>query len=355
MLKIRRDNLDGYNKFINDICLYYSKNEDTKRKIPLIKDTFKRIVEQELSMRERKKIIQIRSFTNSANLNINFAHKNLWCTQNNEKSMYFEDNEKNLIVGTICPGWRHGWKKICKDEFIADQIDAFFHLSTQYIIRSFQINLIVAIVILYNHVCDFRWGPLLEIPLSNFNNVFTGFEKSIPKNISARSLKLKHYLNIINSLDPYINRANYYFVKSIDLYKNNYYEEAITNLDNTVDVMTQFIKARKGTPTQRRDIAIVQLSDELDMHGNIPIQLNRLYLLRCRFSSHPAQSKWWDFSEIYQEDIDSLFEAVKYTLIKLFQYETRNRLINPQPEKWSDWFYEHADVLFDAVWFHKIP
>lgn len=338
--------MDGYNKFINDICLYYSENENTKRKIPLIKDTFKRIIEEELPIREGNKTFQIRNFTNSTNLNINLIHKNLWCTQG---------NEKNLIVGTMCPGWRYGWKDICKDEFVADEINIFFHFSTQYIIRSFQINLIVAIVILYNRICDFRGEFLLEIPLPNFNSEYICFEKSISKNISGRSLKLKHYLNMINSLDPYINRVNYYFVKAIDLYKNNYYEEAITNLDNTVDVMTQFIKARKGTPTQARNIAIDQLSKELEMHSNISIQLNRLYLLRCRFSSHPAESKWWDFSEIYQEDIDNLFETVKYTLIKLFQYETRNRLINPHPQKWSDWFYEHADILFDAVWFHKIP
>lgn len=127
------------------------------------------------------------------------------------------------------------------------------------------------------------------------------------------------------------------------------------NLDNTIDTITQFIKARLKIPTIPRKDIISVVSNEIGLNIYSQIALEKLYLLRCRFASHPSQSKWWDFGEIYDEDLNIIFDSVKTVLIKMLIYESNNRKISANPSKWSDWFYENADMLFEAVWFHRIP
>jgi hypothetical protein len=83
--------------------------------------------------------------------------------------------------------------------------------------------------------------------------------------------------------------------------------------------------------------------------------LERLYILRCRFAAHPSKSKWWDFYEIYEDDIEQLKLSVRKLLIKYLKYENKNRLIDAHPTLWSQWFIENCDIVYDAVWFHEIP
>jgi hypothetical protein len=105
---------------------------------------------------------------------------------------------------------------------------------------------------------------------------------------------------------------------------------------------------------ERKDMNEVIIK-QLGIHQAYIKQLRSLYLLRCEFSAHPAQSKWWDFSEIYDEDIDDLKDVAKIILIKFLMYKNSHRIIQPNPDKWSQWFFQYADIIFDAVWFHKLP
>ena len=82
--------------------------------------------------------------------------------------------------------------------------------------------------------------------------------------------------------------------------------------------------------------------------------IDHLYNLRCDFGAHPSSSKWWDFAEIYDEDIDAIRDSVKRMLWRLCQIENLNRVVEPFPEQWSYWFRQNALLVYDAVWFTKI-
>ena len=71
--------------------------------------------------------------------------------------------------------------------------------------------------------------------------------------------------------------------------------------------------------------------------------------------AHPARSKWWDFGEIYEEEIDRIKVSVRRFLLSYLKYENRNRTVPWHPESWSNWFNNHCDEVFDAVWFHNLP
>lgn len=335
-----------YEKFINNFSNYVSSFELTKDEVRSLKLALNEVKNFELPSRDENKLFQIRNFLNSDNLEINLISKNLWCKQ---------DRANGLLVGTLFPDWQTGWKKFCKDEFISEQIGNFFFLVTQYICRSYQINLIAAISFTYNRNCDFRGDRLWQYSLPNCEKKFMDFNNSISIKLNSRIRILQHYLELINSLEPYVNKAIFYYIKSIDLYNKGFLEETITNLDNVIDTISQYIKKILSVPTMPRKDMIQLVAKEIQLSHQVQYSLENLYLLRCRFSSHPAQSKWWDFGEIYDGDIETLIECVKYVLLKMLQYEANNRKVSNNPDKWSNWFADNANMLFEAVWFHRLP
>lgn len=336
----------SFDKFVSDFCCWFNKFENTKGKTKLLSGTLKHIAEEILPSRDEQRLFQVRSFTNSKDMKFNLIYRNLWCTS---------DKDKGLLVGTLAPNWNNGWKGVSKDEIVADQIDLFFHFANQYITRSYQINLIGSIAFTYNRYCDFRGDFLSQCKLPFLIDEFEKFRDNIKPQFCKKIEIIKHHLNIINALDPYVNKAIYYYVKSIDLYDKDFYEEAITNLDNSIDVVTQFFKERLRLATMGRQDMLNILDNQIGLGRKVLTDLEKLYLLRCQFASHPALSKWWDFGEIYDDYFQRLFESVKFSLIKMFEYEANNRLITQNPEKWSDWFKENADKVYSSIWFDKLP
>ena len=331
------------NKFINDVCRF----ENTKSKIPLLKIALDRVVEKELPLRDGYCSFQIRDFTNSEAFRISYNSPYLMCKYSTEKN--------RVLVGTLAPSWSRGWKNISKDDFVSEQIDLFFHFANQYIYRGYQINLIGAIALTYGKHCDFRGIEFCEWQLPYGESEYMAFRNSIPTIRNKRNRTLERFANIINSFDPYINRVIYYYVRSLSLLSSGYDEEAITAADNAVDVIFQAIKQQKQLPTRDRKNMYSIVKNEIHLPNGAIEQLENLYQLRCSFSAHPALSKWWDFFEIYESDIEALMDAVKVAIIKFLLYEASNRKINKNPSCWSEWFIDNCDIVYDAIWFHKLP
>ena len=337
----------GYDEFKTKICLYYGSFENTKLKISLFKSALDRVVAHELPSRDDKRIFQIRDFTNSKGIQINIYAGNLLCSYSN--------NKNQLLVGTLGPHWRRGWREVSRDPFVAEQIGYFFYFASQYIFRSSQINLIGAIALTYGRCCDFRGSTLNEVILPDCETVYNEFFKNIPNTITNRNKIVLHYLKIINALDPFVNKAIYYYVRALKLTELGFDEDSVICADNMVDTIFQAIKQRLGLPTmQRKDMNEIVEREILISKTTIK-ELDNLYQLRCHFSAHPAQPKWWDFSEIYDEDINNIMGSVKTILVKFCFYERSHCEIQPGPDKWSEWFMQYSDILFDAVWFHRLP
>lgn len=338
----------GYDKFKNKVCNYYRENKYTKNKIGQFKYTLDKIVSVELPKRDDEQFFQIRDFTNTLKLKLNLNYNNIMC--------YYSEEENVLQVGIVCPNWSRGWKNISKDEFVSDQIDFLFHLISQYVYRSFQVNLIGAIALSTGIPTDFRGNTLRYIYGDNVAKEVSNFKKYKDRVPSILNHKTLGYLRLINALDPYVNKAVFYYVRSLSLYDYNFTEEALTAADNMVDVIFQSIKKRLKKPTQRREQMNDYVYGEIKFYNNdAKYYLDRLYLLRCRFTAHPSKSKWWDFDEIYEDEIETIIISVRKLLITYLKYENDNREVDATPMLWSSWFKEHCDTIYDAVWFHEIP
>jgi len=337
----------GYDKFKSKFVNDLSQFENIKAKIPLLKSTLDRVVEKELPYRDSYKSFQIRNITNSESLKINCNLPYLMCKYSSKK--------KCVLVGTLAPAWSSGWKDISKDSFVSDQIKCFFHFANQYIYRGYQINLIGAIALTYGKSCDFRGNELSQYQLPYCNSEYIAFRNDIPTTRNKRNHMLERYLELINSFDPFVNKILHYYIRSLSLQEDGYIEEAITAADNAVDVIFQAIKQRQQLPTMDRKNMYAIIKNEINLPNGIIEQLENLYQLRCGFSAHPAVSKWWDFHEIYESDMEKIIPSVKATIVKFLVYEKNNRQIDNTPSSWSQWFLDNCDTVYDAVWFHNLP
>lgn len=342
----RGDNL-GYLEFKSKFINQFTQYESVKRKVTLLKSALERSVEQELILRDSDRLFQVRDIYNSEKLNVSYNSPYLMCKYSKEK--------KSLLVGIIGPAWSRGWKKISKDKFVADQIDSFFYFANQYVYRGYQINILGAIALTYGRSCDFRGNEFRECTLPFGNSEYLSFRKDIPIIHNKRNQLLSYYIDLINSFDPFVNRVLYYYIRSLSLLADGYDEESITADDNTVDVIFQAIKKQKKISTRSRADMYNIVQKEISLSSGTIKQLENLYQLRCGFSAHPAHSKWWDFSEIYDSDIDTIMYAVKSIVIKFLLFEKTNRKIEKNPSRLSDWFMDNCDIIYDVVWFHKLP
>ena len=337
----------GYDNFKTKVCAYYNVG-NASSKLPQMKDALDKIITQELPQRDSDFLFLVRDMKNSTDLNLSIEYKNVMC--------FYSEEEKALMSGVVCPNWRNGWRGISKDSFVADQIGDLFHFISQYIYRSYQVNLIGAIALSTGRPTDFRGRTLSCSYGSQATEKSADFGNKAKEKSSELSLKTSGYLRLINALDPFVNKSIFYYVKSLDLNEHDFIEDSLAAADNMIDVIFQSIKTRMNKPTQDRkgmcDYVYKEIGfyDQRNKHN-----LERLYLLRCAFTAHPTRSKWWDFYEIYEEDIDQIIKSVRSFLISYLKYENKNRLIEVHPLKWSQWFMDNCDAVYDAVWFHDLP
>jgi hypothetical protein len=338
----------SYNDFKNDFCKYYNSSESTRNKVNKLKLALDHAAINILPLRDTELCFQVRDFTNTSSLDINFINENIMC--------YYSISEDKMITGVISPNWRTGWGNISKDKFVCEQISLLFHFISQYIIRSYQVNLIGAIALATGRPSDFRGTMLSSIYSERTSQEIDSFKSRITDNTSILSMKTIGYLKLINSLDPFVNKVIFYFIRFLQLDSSMFTEESMTAADNMVDTIFQSIKIRKKLPTKERKEMCNYVYKEIGLYDQTDIfNLDRLYLLRCGFTAHPAKSKWWDFYEIYDNDIEKIKLSIRKILILYLKYENVNRQIEAHPISWSIWFKEYCDIVYNAVWFHNVP
>lgn len=338
----------GYDNFKNKICSRYNSYVNTKNKVRLFKSALDKLALEELPNRDNDSFFQVRDFTNTNNIDINFIYKNIMC--------YYSEERKALVVGVIAPDWRNGWRNISKDKFVSEQIDFIMHFISQYIYRSYQINLIGAIALAKCTSTDFRGVTLENLKGFSLSNRIKEFKDTIQKHDSKKYLDIIGYLKLINALDPFVNKAIFYYIKFLELDNLGYTEEALTAADNMIDVIFQFIKRHKKLVTMDRKKMSTIVYDEIGLFDtDIKNSIERLYMLRCQFTAHPARLKWWDFYEIYEYELEQIQLSVRRTLVLFLKYECNNRCIDAYPTIWSEWFVKYCDIIYDAVDFNDLP
>jgi len=335
-------------KFISKFSQWGQEGHLPKRSLRKLSAILRKVIYEELPNRDTTFHWVERDIMNSANLNCVLVEQDVW--------LYPNGNKECLMVGSLFPFWDQGLRKLCVDEYIFDNISTFLFFASQYVGRSCMINALGAIALTYNRSCDFRGHSMTKMTVGNDSaHRLEDMFRTIPaprRFPNGKEKELKVWCSILNSLDPYINRILFNYIRAINLNEEGFAEEAIVALDNTVDVSVQLLRQRcKGLVGERLDI----LALNLDLNARDIYILDCLYQLRCFFGAHPSVSKWWDFGETYEHSFNGYFDSIKTLIYKIAQFEASNRIVEKNPCVWSEWFNKNVMMLWDAVWFQRIP
>lgn len=321
--------------------------KSSAQKLPGI---LRQVIYEELPKRDSSFLVHVRELTNSANLPCSIVKDDVWC---------YPKKGQGLVTGVVFPHWRRGWRDICGDESICDLISDFFHFASQYVSRSRVVDITGSIALTYHQACDFRgdWSREVELTmddssscrLSELRKDATRHQKKICR---GKERELTTWCKILNSLDPFMNRILFNYIRAVDLFENNFCEEAIVALDNAVCVASQFAQERL-TCLGKNPRSAMSLS--IGMSKSDTQRLDRLYKLRCSFGAHPGLSKWWDFFEVYEDSFEEMFEVVKKVILKIAHKEQATRVVDKHPESWALWFNVNAMMIWNSVWFHRLP
>jgi hypothetical protein len=168
---------------------------------------------------------------------------------------------------------------------------------------------------------------------------------------SRRLIEAESWFDALNPLDPLIHRSVFQLWRSVALANDGYMEEAVTALDGLVAVATEAVGlwCRLATPS-RSDVAAC-----LQLDADDSARIKHLYDLRCFFGAHPASAKWWDFGEVYEDELEELSELGRRLLWRLTLLERASRRIPPDPWPWSEWLSEHAETVLRGGVVHAHP
>jgi hypothetical protein len=268
---------------------------------------------------------------------------------------------ERLIIGALGPAWR-GIRAACKEKETAGIISDFMHFAGQYVVRSRMLRIQAGLVLAFDVPCDFRYADSLSritvncrSSLSNVERYHREFRHDLPMARIRQSRRLREFsawVDTLNPLDPLIHRALFQFWRGCALANAGFWEEAVIALDGIASVAREAVQKWHLHPTKptRGETGAIFAMAVKDQH-----QLEALYQLRCAFGAHPPLTKWWDFSELYNSEIDAFWEVSGRLIRNLCLRERSTRTVDTNPTSWSDWFVDHAELLFDVAWFAKLP
>lgn len=345
--------MDVTKRFVSEFCRWAGARGYPKNKRARLSAALWKAINQKLPDKDRHAHLIVRPLVES---------RGLTCTYDSVDTWLYPNTSGDLICAVLCPPWETGWRGLSRDYDVETIVAGFFHFASQYIARSRMTNVIGAIALAYNRACDFRYGGAQRLTVGSDSPFPTvEFARSIASqrdeyepafkhpNNSPRQREFATWVRTLNSLDPYIHRAIYQYWKATALFNSHFWEEAITSLDGVTSVAAQFAQVRLSAGSNpRHSLASLYGLPSIDKHN-----LALLYELRSDFGAHPSRSKWWDFAEIYDENIDSIRDSSKRLLWRLCNSERKNRVVESHPENWSAWFSDNAMMVLESVWFTR--
>lgn len=334
-------------KFISKLAQWASKNNQISSKnIKKLTPSLRKYLYGDFKARNEDLTLYTRELTNTEKINIFHKETNLFITNN---------IDQNIEVGTILPNWSRNLNSSFKNEEIYDYVSWFFHFTEQYLRRAKYIEVMGAISLVYKIPTAFYNGKMTWLKYSytdGVENILSQNDSSKIHMSSKKQILFTKLLSLINGHDHFIHKILFNYIKALELNEAGFLEETMTALDKTVNIAEQIIRERYNIHEENQKIALCQFLNFTKAETNAIIHL---YQLRNYFGSHPSASKWWDFAELYPETEDEFFNVVTKIIIKMIELESENRIIEKNPNEWDEWFFDNWKMIWDTVWFEKIP
>jgi hypothetical protein len=268
-----------------------------------------------------------------------------------------------LVVSTIVPSWARGWSKILKDEEVYQILSWLLHYARQYIHRSYVASMLM-IVWEDKHKVLHPFGSRVMTDYSvrtrsliSSERAFLTAEANAVENWGACRLAKGSMVESSsawlqrNTLDTFLHQAVFHFLRAQKLRSYDFAMESIVAFDCAMQSIVGFVRARFHLPQEPTRSDVLQ---RLGLPVNLLRSAQYLYFLRNNFGAHAGGWRWWDQGELLEGGaLDDFADLIGVSLAAAADSEPKVRIIDPEPAQWGEWFFEHFETLWDAVWFEK--
>ena len=331
---MKNEDLNTFYSSFKQWSVHFVQEGDINKVVPCLKRCVASLRE-----RDESELLEVRDL-NSDDILIEYCGDNVFVGSYD----WFEENS-SFSIGVKGPNWKREWRRVINNDELYDHVSWFFHFANQYVTRGRAIEVLGAISLTYD--ITFEYIGSARITQSAIEK---GLEFSYPNSLNIEGYSdFKSWIETINGMDPFVQRALYFFSRYLSLREHGYFDEAITALDKVIDISHKFLFRNKVQPT--RD----NFAKHYSLNQSVQDWINQIYKVRSIFGGHPSSTKWWDSEELYGEWFNESSNVIKELLSAMFLFETQNRLIEKSPEKWSEWFSQNCMTVYNSVWFHKLP
>jgi hypothetical protein len=268
-----------------------------------------------------------------------------------------------LVVSSVVPGWGFGWSKVFTSENVYNVLSWFLHYARQYIHRS---DVASALMIAWeehgkvlhpfgSRAMQQRYGPV--IPMSSIDHVLDISKESALAcwgGLNDRSTggpSVSAWMKR-NTLDPFIHQAIFHYLRAQELIAHGFEIEAIVAFDCVLQSVGTLLRTRRHLAAE---LTRGQVCGQLQLSTESAELADYVYFLRNNFGAHAGGWRWWDQSELLdEENVAEISRLAGSVLSSAADTEPAIRSIEPFPSNWGDWFFENFEILWDTLWFEKL-
>jgi len=231
-------------------------------------------------------------------------------------------DQDSLWVVSYSPNWRSGWKGIA-NELVSDLMDSFFHFLTQYIHRCNVTPMLIVIGNKLERECE--WVGSRSIKSAIVGRDVSLKETGKPIDVAMVKQICCHY--------PPIHNACYHYLKAVKCFDLGLSEEFIVNAASIGSIYVQ----NCGNKIDKTEVDVIK----------------KLKQLRGRFAAHPSGTKWWDFGEVFENEILQYRDCIQNWVMGI-GYHLRQRHIG-FTDYGPDMVMENTEEFYNSFWFNEIP
>jgi hypothetical protein len=307
---------------INYLCEYLSRIGASKACRDSLKANWNAGVKNRLGEYQDKKFIERRMILPDTVIKLHWADQS--------RMIYNEGNA--LWVASVVPAWRRGWSKHIKNEEVRELISTYFHFLTQFWHRCNVTPILVYIAYRYNELAG--WVGSSDVHSQALS------DEQFADN--QKEKRITSFLKQVNCHHPLVHNACYHYLRMRQLLEHEFIEDAFVNMDCIAALARRRNLELRGSKTD-----LARLSIGADQMAIV----NSLHKLRSEFAAHPSMTKWWDFSELFSDDVEK-FTALSLTLI--LQIAKSYSTEKPVEQTFSG-ITNAPNEFHDCFWFNRIP
>jgi hypothetical protein len=216
-----------------------------------------------------------------------------------------------LAVSSIVPGWGFGWHKVLKNEEVYQILSWFLHYARQYIHRSYVARLLMVVWEEHGKVLHpfgsqgiiyQRYGSF--IAMISADHVLDAARREALKewgeNNSSSVITPETSPWITrNTLDPYLHQAVFHFLRAQNLNSSDFETEAVVAFDCVMQSISAFIRSRCDLSTEPTR---GEVCERLGLSAESAELAEYAYFIRNNFGAHAGGWRWWDQSELLNDE-----------------------------------------------------